>query len=80
VDPGFGGQSFMPTMLPKIKSAKQMIEEQALEIDLAVDGGVNKVTAPSVVEAGANVLVMGSAIFHEDDMVAAITNIRKLVS
>jgi ribulose-phosphate 3-epimerase len=80
VDPGFGGQSFMPTMLPKIKSAKQMIEEQALEIDLAVDGGVNKVTAPSVVEAGANVLVMGSAIFHEDDVAAAITNIRKLVS
>lgn len=80
VDPGFGGQSFMPNMLPKIKSAKQMIEEQALEIDLAVDGGVNKVTAPSVVEAGANVLVMGSAIFREDDVVAAITNIRKLVS
>jgi ribulose-phosphate 3-epimerase len=80
VDPGFGGQSFMPNMLPKIRRAKQMIDEQALKIDLAVDGGINEMTAPSVVEAGANVLVMGSAIFRADDVVAAITNIRKLVS
>lgn len=80
VDPGFGGQSFMPNMLPKIKKAKQMIDEQAREIDLAVDGGVNEVTAPSVVEAGANVLVMGSAIFCKGDVGAPIKNIRKLVS
>ena len=80
VDPGFGGQSFMPNILPKIKRAKQMIDERELEIDLAIDGGVNEATAPSVVEAGANVLVMGSAIFRTEDVVAAIKKIRKLVS
>jgi ribulose-phosphate 3-epimerase len=80
VDPGFGGQSFISNVLPKIRQARQMIDERGLEIDLAVDGGVNELTAPSVVNAGANVLVMGSAIFHKNDVGNALNNIRKLVT
>jgi ribulose-phosphate 3-epimerase len=80
VDPGFGGQSFISNVLPKIRKARQMIDECELEIDLAVDGGVNERTALSVVNAGANVLVMGSAVFHKRDVVHALDNIRKLVS
>ena len=80
VDPGFGGQSFISNVLPKIRTARQMIDERELVIDLAVDGGVNERTALSVVNAGANVLVMGSAIFHKRDVVHALDSIRKLVS
>jgi len=80
VDPGFGGQTFIPNVLPKITMARRMISERGLEIDLAVDGGVDERTAPSVVKAGANVLVMGSAIFHKRDVESAIKNMRKLVS
>lgn len=80
VDPGFGGQSFISNVLPKIRQARQMIDERGLEIDLAVDGGVNERTAPSVVNAGANVLVMGSAVFHKNDVGNALNNIRKLVT
>ena len=80
VDPGFGGQSFISNVLPKIRKARQMIRERELEIDLAVDGGVNERTALSVVNAGANVLVMGSAVFHKRDIGHALDNIRKLVS
>jgi len=80
VDPGFGGQSFISNVLPKIRQARQMIDERGLGIDLAVDGGVNERTAPSVVKAGANVLVMGSAVFHKRDVGDALDNIRKLVT
>jgi ribulose-phosphate 3-epimerase len=80
VDPGFGGQSFISNVLPKIRKARQMIDERELEIDLAVDGGVNERTALSVVNAGANVLVMGSALFHKRDVGRALDSIRKLVS
>jgi ribulose-phosphate 3-epimerase len=80
VDPGFGGQSFISNVLPKIRQARQMIDELGLGIDLAVDGGVNERTAPSVVNAGANVLVMGSAVFHKNDVGNALNNIRKLVT
>jgi ribulose-phosphate 3-epimerase len=80
VDPGFGGQSFISNVLPKIRQARQMIDELGLGIDLAVDGGVNERTALSVVNAGANVLVMGSAVFHKNDVGNALNNIRKLVT
>jgi ribulose-phosphate 3-epimerase len=80
VDPGFGGQSFISNVLPKIRQARQMIDELGLGIDLAVDGGVNERTAPSVVNAGANVLVIGSAVFHKNDVGNALNNIRKLVT
>ena len=63
VNPGFGGQSFIETMIPKIAAMRQMIDARGLDIELEVDGGINPETAPRVVSAGARVLVAGSAIF-----------------
>ncbi len=61
VNPGFGGQAFLPSQLPKIAAIRKMIGSRP--IDLEVDGGINVETAPLVVEAGANVIVAGSAVF-----------------
>ena len=75
VNPGFGGQSFMPTMLPKIKQAGQLISGR--DIQIQVDGGITATTAPDVIAAGATNLVAGSAIFnHPQGYGAAITAIR----
>src|SRR5215471_4957461 len=71
VNPGFGHQPFIHTMLPKIQRARQMIEQIKPGCDLEVDGGIDATTAPLVVDAGANVLVAGSAIFCASDGVAA---------
>lgn len=65
VNPGFGGQSYIPTMTEKIKKIKKMITSQNLNIDIQVDGGINKDTVEEVLEAGANVIVMGSCIFND---------------
>ncbi len=64
VNPGFGGQSFIPSQLEKIRQLRGMIGSR--KIDLEVDGGVNKDTAKQVIAAGANVLVAGSAVFTKD--------------
>ncbi|MFW6038565.1 MAG: ribulose-phosphate 3-epimerase [Candidatus Saliniplasma sp.] len=63
VEPGFGGQSFMPEVVPKIEEAYRVISDLEKDIDISVDGGISPKTAPEVVKAGANVLVAGSAIF-----------------
>ena len=63
VDPGFGHQHFPPHDLPKIRRVRQMIERIKPGCDLEVDGGIDAATAPVAVEAGANVLVAGSAVF-----------------
>lgn len=63
VNPGFSGQKFMPEVIPKIEQARERIENLGIGIDLQVDGGIDPETAPSVVRAGANVLVAGSAIY-----------------
>lgn len=63
VNPGFGGQSFIPSQLRKIQNIRAMITATGRDIMLQVDGGVNAVTAPQVIAAGANVLVAGSAVF-----------------
>jgi len=76
VNPGFGGQEFMPTVLPKIRRARQVIGERGLKVDLEVDGGINMETAPLVVEAGANVLVAGTAIFGQPDYKRVIQELR----
>lgn len=76
VEPGFGGQKFMYDQLPKIRLLRQMIDEMGLQCDLEVDGGVDPETAPLVKEAGANVLVAGSAVFGKPDRAAAIAAIR----
>ena len=71
VNPGFGHQHFIPTMLPKIRRVRRMIDENKPGCDLEVDGGIDVATAPLVVDGGANVLVAGSAIFSENEGVAA---------
>jgi ribulose-phosphate 3-epimerase len=76
VNPGFGGQEFLPEMLPKIRALKQMIEARSLDCRIEVDGGVTPANAGQVVEAGASVIVAGSAIFHSKDYAAAIAGLR----
>ncbi len=71
VNPGFGHQHFIHTTLPKIRRVRQMIDEVKPGCDLEVDGGIEAATAPLVVDAGANVLVAGSAIFGDSGGVAA---------
>lgn len=65
VNPGFGGQSFIPYSLQKIRDVKNMIEERGLDIDIQVDGGVKLTNAKEIIDAGANILVAGSAVFSE---------------
>jgi ribulose-phosphate 3-epimerase len=76
VNPGFGGLSFIPSALPKLESLRRMIDESGYAIDLEVDGGVKPGTARQVVEAGADVLVAGSAVFNTSDYRAAIQALR----
>ena len=78
VEPGFGGQSFMPSALPKLEKLRKEIDRLGLDIDLEVDGGINKETAPLAVKAGANVLVAGSYVFSAADMPAVIKEIKSL--
>lgn len=77
VEPGFGGQSFMHDQLPKIAAVRKMLDESCPECELEVDGGVDAVTAKLVKEAGANVLVAGSAVFGKADRAAAVRAIRE---
>ena len=72
VEPGFGGQSFTPASLDKLREAGAMIEESGCDIDLEVDGGVNLKNAAEIKAAGANILVAGSAVFHAPDPAAAV--------
>lgn len=78
VNPGFGGQAFLPSQLKKIAAVRQMIERSGRSILLEVDGGINRTTAPQAVKAGADVLVAGSAVFTGDakDYAANIASLR----
>lgn len=76
VEPGFGGQSFMPDMLEKVRALRAEIERRGLDIDIQVDGGINAETSKLAVAAGANVLVAGSAVFKASDRRAAIEALR----
>jgi ribulose-phosphate 3-epimerase len=80
VNPGFGGQDFIPEMLPKITRLRQLITQRGLHCDIEVDGGIHEVTVPLVVQAGANLLVAGSAVYHEHESVAeAIARLRNAI-
>lgn len=68
VNPGFGGQSFIEQMLSKISHVKEMINSKGLNIDIQVDGGIKLDNVHKVIEAGANIIVAGSAIFNSDDI------------
>jgi ribulose-phosphate 3-epimerase len=76
VNPGFGGQSFLPSQLPKIARLRRMIEDADHTIALAVDGGITPKTAPGVLEAGADTLIAGTAVFHAADYAQAIAELR----
>ena len=80
VNPGFGGQSFIEAMIPKITDARKMADAAGVDIDIAVDGGIDVNTAPRVVEAGANFLVAGSSIFGSKlGVYAACTALRESI-
>jgi ribulose-phosphate 3-epimerase len=74
VNPGFGGQDFIPEMLPKIANLRQMLTQRGLRCDIEVDGGIHEQTVPQVIKAGANLLVAGSAVYNERESVAAALN------
>jgi ribulose-phosphate 3-epimerase len=76
VNPGFGGQHFISTMLPKIRRLRQICDESGLEPWIEVDGGVKPDNAWQVLEAGANAIVAGSAIFESKDYATAIAGLR----
>lgn len=80
VNPGFGGQSFIPCVLDKTKELKAIIDSQGLNIDIEVDGGISPKNVAEVVQAGANVIVAGSAIFGSDDIQETVNLFRKNAS
>jgi ribulose-phosphate 3-epimerase len=67
VNPGFGGQKFIEAVIPKISALRSEIDRRGLPTEIEVDGGIDPVTAPAVIEAGATILVAGSAVFHAKD-------------
>ena len=77
VNPGFGGQSFIEPVLHKIERVRRRIDEAGARIDLEVDGGIKAGVARRAVEAGADVLVAGNAIFGEADRKVAIDALRR---
>ena len=76
VEPGFGGQSFMHDMMPKVQAVREEAQRRGLDLDIQVDGGVNLQTAALCIEAGANVLVAGSAVFGSPDPKDTILKLR----
>lgn len=76
VEPGFGGQSFMADMMPKVEKIRQYINERKPGCELEVDGGVNAVTGKTCIAAGANVLVAGSAYFKAEDPAAFVQGLK----
>lgn len=76
VNPGFGGQAFIPSTLRKIKGIKALVSSCPRSPEIEVDGGINTETAPLAIQAGATILVAGTAVFGERDLSAAITALR----
>ena len=76
VNPGFGGQAFIPAVVPKIRALREEIDRRGLSVDISVDGGISPETAPLVAEAGATILVAGAAVFGKPDYAQAIRDIR----
>ena len=76
VEPGFGGQHFMPEQMEKVRALRSLFDERGLDIRLEVDGGVDEKTAPVCIDAGADVLVAGSAVFRTANRKTAVRTIR----
>ncbi len=79
VNPGFGGQQYITSMEPKITAARDMIRKSGKNIDLEVDGGIKASNVKRVVNAGANIVVMGTEIFHSSDYATKIKEVRKVL-
>lgn len=80
VNPGFGGQEFIPEMLPKIRNLRQIISERKLSCDIEVDGGIHEATIADAVRAGANLLVAGSAVYNDKESVEqTMARLRRLI-
>lgn len=77
VEPGHGGQHFLPGVLPKIEAAREWVEKHDLHADIEVDGGITPVNAGQAIAAGATVLVAGTAVFGADDPTAAVDALRR---
>ena len=80
VEPGFGGQSFMEDMMPKVSAVRSEIDRRGLDVDIQVDGGINKDTISIAAKAGANVFVSGNAIFSSDDAEKTIADFKARAS
>jgi ribulose-phosphate 3-epimerase len=80
VSPGFGGQTYLSSMEPKISRVRDLVAASGRAIDIEVDGGVSAATIGGAASAGANVFVSGSSIATADDRAAAITELRKLAA
>lgn len=78
VEPGFGGQKFMPESLPKVTALKEEIARRGLNVEIEIDGGINNETAPLAVKAGATVLVAGSYVFNAEDVAEKVKSIKAL--
>lgn len=78
VNPGFGGQQFLGEMVLKIRATKELIDSLGVECEIGVDGGIDPLTAPEVVEAGARFLVAGSAVFKSDNPEQIIAKLRSV--
>ena len=76
VNPGFGGQAFIPSSLEKVRKLRQMLNERGLQTDIQVDGGVTPDNAAQLIAAGATILVAGSAVYKAPDMANAIHSLR----
>ena len=79
VNPGFGGQAFIPSSLDKIRALRKLIDTQELQVQIQIDGGVNLDTIGSIAEAGTDVFVAGSAIFGSDDYQKTIKSFRDII-
>jgi ribulose-phosphate 3-epimerase len=75
VNPGFGGQKFIPTMLDKLRRLRRMIDERGLDVRIEIDGGVDGTNIGEIVEAGAEMIVAGSAVFGRGDAVASVKSL-----
>ena len=80
VHPGFGGQSFIESVLPKIEELREIIDSHALSADIEVDGGIDLRTVAPAREAGADVFVAGTSVFRADDPVAAVEELRTILN
>ncbi len=78
VNPGFGGQKFIHGVLPKVRQLREWIDARGLDVELEIDGGVNRETIAEAARAGVNVFVAGNAVFREADFAVAIRELRKL--